>query len=203
LNLNECRLSNIKKLVILFLFFTSCTEKTRFEDFDFTTRFESSNGRETATYTEAIEYYKALAETYKQIDIDSLGLTDSGQPLHYVTYNKGQSNKSDFNTIKKEKIILMINNGIHPGESDGIDASMMLFRDLAQAKIPEPENVVLVTIPVYNVGGSLNRNSGTRTNQNGPVAYGFRGNARNYDLNRDFIKADTRNARSFANICQK
>src|SRR5690606_9422940 len=45
-----------------------------------------------------------------------------------------------------------------------------------------------------------NRNSTTRVNQNGPAEYGFRGNARNYDLNRDFIKADTRNTRSFASV---
>jgi hypothetical protein len=53
---------------------------------------------------------------------------------------------------------------------------------------------------VYNVGGSLDRNSHTRANQNGPKEYGFRGNARNYDLNRDFIKQDTKNAAAFAQI---
>src|SRR5690606_21518973 len=51
-----------------------------------------------------------------------------------------------------------------------------------------------------NVGGALNRNSYTRANQNGPESYGFRGNARNFDLNRDFIKADTKNTRSFYEI---
>ena len=67
-------------------------------------------------------------------------------------------------------------------------------------KISAPKNTVLVTIPIYNVGGSLNRNTGTRANQNGPKAYGFRGNAQNFDLNRDFIKNDTENARTFAQI---
>ncbi len=87
-----------------------------------------------------------------------------------------------------------------PGESDGIDATMMFFRDLAQDSIAIPENTVIATIPIYNVGGALNRNSFTRTNQNGPKSYGFRGNAQNYDLNRDFIKADTKNTRSFYEI---
>ena len=77
---------------------------------------------------------------------------------------------------------------------------MLLFRDLAQGKIKIPKHTVLVTIPIYNIGGSLNRNSTTRTNQDGPEEYGFRGNARNYDLNRDFIKADTKNARTFTQI---
>ena len=77
---------------------------------------------------------------------------------------------------------------------------MLLFRDIANGTIAVPEHTVLATIPIYNVGGSLNRNTGTRTNQNGPKAYGFRGNARNYDLNRDFIKSDTKNAQTFAQI---
>ncbi|KAG1650584.1 hypothetical protein GQR58_027908 [Nymphon striatum] len=52
--------------------------------------------------------------------------------------------------------------------------TMLLYRDLALGKIEAPENTVLITIPIYNIGGSLNRNSTTRANQNGPKAYGFR-----------------------------
>jgi hypothetical protein len=59
---------------------------------------------------------------------------------------------------------------------------------------------VVVTIPIYNIGGALNRGSKTRVNQNGPAEYGFRGNARNFDLNRDFIKCDTKNTRTFYEI---
>ena len=95
---------------------------------------------------------------------------------------------------------MLVNNGIHPGEPDGIDASMMLMRDLAEGKIKAPQNVVLAVIPVYNIGGSLNRNSFSRVNQNGPESYGFRGNAENLDLNRDFIKADSKNAFAFEKI---
>jgi hypothetical protein len=59
-------------------------------------------------------------------------------------------------------------------------------------------NALIAIIPFYNVGGALNRGCCSRANQNGPLAYGFRGNARNYDLNRDFMKMDTENAASFA-----
>lgn len=93
-----------------------------------------------------------------------------------------------------------MNNGIHPGEPDGIDASMLLLRNLAQGKLKMPGNVVLAIIPVYNIGGSLNRNSFSRVNQNGPESYGFRGNAQNLDLNRDFVKADSKNAFAFEKI---
>ena len=54
-----------------------------------------------------------------------------------------------------------------------------------------------VFIPQYNVGGASRRNCCTRANQDGPEGYGFRGNAANLDLNRDFIKMDSRNAEAF------
>lgn len=182
-------------LVILVVF--SCSNKTE-TSFDFTTKFESTNGIETATYQETIDYYKELEKKYKSIKVDSFGTTDSGFPLHLVTLNPDA--EFNFEKIAKNKRVILVNNGIHPGESDGIDATMMLFRDLANGTIKMPKNVVLTTIPIYNIGGSLNRNSSTRTNQNGPLKYGFRGNARNYDLNRDFIKCDTENAKSFTQI---
>lgn len=165
---------------------------------DFITVFEKSGGMETATYQQTISYYKLLSETYPEIAIQAIGKTDSGEPLHLVILNS--ESEFDFYKIQNTKRVLLINNGIHPGESDGIDATMMLYRDVAQGKIAMPKNTVLATIPIYNVGGSLNRNSGTRANQNGPKEYGFRGNARNYDLNRDFIKCDTENAKTFAQI---
>ncbi|NVN19144.1 hypothetical protein GUA46_12415 [Muricauda sp. HICW] len=176
----------------------SCESETQGEKSSYQTHYEASGGLETATYRQTIDYYMGLAREFPQINIHTTGKTDSGIPLHTVTFNPD----GDFNyeNIRKEKSIILINNGIHPGESDGIDATMMLYRDLATGKLKMPENTVLVTIPIYNVGGALNRNSTTRANQNGPLEYGFRGNARNYDLNRDFIKMDTENARTFAQI---
>ncbi|MEL6484906.1 MAG: M14 family metallopeptidase, partial [Bacteroidota bacterium] len=153
---------------------------------------------ETATYEESIAFYKRLARDFPEVNIQTLGNTDSGFPLHLVTFNP--DGDFNFDNVREDKALVLINNGIHPGESDGIDATMLLFRDLATEKLKAPENTVLVTIPVYNVGGALNRNSTSRVNQNGPASYGFRGNALNYDLNRDFVKMDTENAKSFAQI---
>jgi hypothetical protein len=168
---------------------------------DFVTTYEKGNGNQTATYEETIAYFKLLDKNFETISMEEMGLTDSGEPLHIVTFNPDK--KFDFKKIHKEKAVLLINNGIHPGEPDGIDATMMLFRDLALGKIKVPKNLVIVNIPIYNIDGALNRNSFSRANQNGPESYGFRGNARNYDLNRDFLKSDTRNARSFAQIFHK
>ena len=196
----------MKKLFLLLLIVSSCTDQPKeinsdhkISTLDFTTVFEKSEGLETATYQETITYYQDLADSYPEISIKEIGETDSGKPLHIVTLNmKGSGD--DFETLRENNRILLINNGIHPGESDGIDATMLLYRDIVQGKIDAPQNTIIVTIPIYNIGGSLNRNSTTRTNQNGPISYGFRGNARNYDLNRDFIKVDTKNAKAFTQI---
>ena len=188
-------------LVVILL--TSCdlSKYKLIREYDFETVFEKSEGTETATYGQVIDYYKQLNDAFPTIKLVEYGKTDSGEPLHLAIYSPDE--KFDFDKIREDYTIILINNGIHPGESDGIDATMMLFRDLAQDSIAVPKKTILATIPVYNIGGALNRNSTTRTNQNGPKEYGFRGNARNYDLNRDFIKADTKNARSFAGIFQK
>ena len=205
LYLNKNNKSVQKKLSptrLAFLLFTitqiSCSEKQD-DHFDFDTRFEKSEGLETATYREVVTFYEALAKAHPSISVYSMQKTDSGERLQLVTYNPDRTFTSEFGD-ERSKALLLINNGIHPGESDGIDASMMLMRDLAEGKIKSPKNTIVAVIPVYNIGGALNRNSTTRTNQNGPEEYGFRGNARNYDLNRDFIKTDTKNALAFTDL---
>ncbi|PKP14271.1 MAG: hypothetical protein CVU08_01365 [Bacteroidetes bacterium HGW-Bacteroidetes-3] len=168
---------------------------------DFKTTFEKSNGTETSTYQETIAFYKELAAAYPEISMLEMGETDSGFPLHLVVFSA--SKEFNFDKIHgSKKNTVLINNAIHPGESDGVDASMMLLRNIVQDKnnIKKLKNVVIAVIPIYNIGGALNRNSFSRANQNGPKEYGFRGNAQNFDLNRDFIKADTKNAKAFAEI---
>jgi hypothetical protein len=171
---------------------TASSQQTPFEKNELT----------TTTYDECIRFYKALDEKYEVIKITEEDQTDIGRPLHLVIISK--DNIFEPEEIRASgKIVLMINNGIHPGEPDGIDASMMFVRDLAEGKLPLPDNVVIILIPVYNIDGFLNRNNFTRANQVGPLEYGFRANMENRDLNRDFIKCDTKNASSFVKIFRR
>ncbi|MBD0258572.1 MAG: M14 family metallopeptidase [Cytophagales bacterium] len=165
------------------------------------TKFERTNGRETVTYAEGMAYYRQLDAAFETIKLIECGPTDTGLPLHVAVLSPDGT--FDPEAIRRQgKAVLLVNNAIHPGEPDGVDASMMLLRDLAGDKKLKDKlaHLVLVVVPFYNIGGVLNRNTTTRVNQTGPAEYGFRGNDRNYDLNRDFIKNDTRNARSFAQI---
>lgn len=158
----------------------------------------------TPTYYEIIEMYSLLAETYPTAQLQEYGLTDSGKPLHLFVIDKD----GDFDPDKarsKNKQIVLINNGIHPGEPCGIDASLKYADDLLRnlnGMQSLLDNTIVCIIPVYNIGGCLYRSHFHRTNQPGPYALGYRGNAKNLDLNRDFVKMDTENAKSFARIFQ-
>ncbi|MCB0643540.1 MAG: hypothetical protein KDC44_17960, partial [Phaeodactylibacter sp.] len=155
----------------------------------------------SATYEETIDFYKTLAAAHPSLTIIPQGDTDAGFPLHTVVVSKN-GYFSPKQAHEAGKVVLFINNAIHPGEPCGVDASMMLVRDLLlqSEKAPLLQEVVIVLIPYYNIGGGLNRGSYSRANQNGPEAHGFRGNARNLDLNRDFVKADSKNAQSYNKI---
>ena len=163
------------------------------------TPFERSGGTQTATYAECIAFYQLLDKLSPALSIRPIGMSDAGYPYHLVLYsNDGIADPAVWHQM--HKVVILINNGIHPGEPDGVDASMLLLRDLVLGKVRLPDNVALAVIPLYNIGGALNRGSFSRVNQNGPESYGFRGNAQNLDLNRDFTKSDSRDARSFATI---
>jgi hypothetical protein len=148
----------------------------------------------TPTYAECIKFYEQLYAKYKQGHLHTFGSTDAGKPLHVFTISdKPYTHISEL----KNKTIILINNGIHPGEPDGINASMALCDEILKnfpKYAPLFKNVVLAFVPVYNIDGMLNRGASSRANQVGPLEYGFRGNGKNLDLNRDFIKMDSRNA---------
>lgn len=167
-----------------------------------TTVFEKSNGKQTPTYFEIIEWWQKLDEQSGKVKMLTMGMTDAGYPLHLVIV--GNNGDYNFDNIRKNnKRVILINNGIHPGEPDGIDATMLLVRDIVINKNRLPDNVVLAIIPVYNIGGCLNRSANYRIDQNGPEEFGFRGNSQNLDLNRDFIKCDSKEAKAFAEIFHK
>ena len=194
----------MKYWVFLSMFLLGCTSENEsliLDLKDFKTGFEI-NPNSTATYEETIEFYKELAVRTPMVQVSKIGSTDSGKPLHAVVIStsgfKPELIRND------NKSILFINNAIHPGEPCGVDASMMLARDIFSDSLSYIlDKVSIVIIPIYNVGGSLNRGSFSRANQIGPESYGFRGNSRNLDLNRDFIKADSYNALSFSKVFSK
>jgi len=165
------------------------------------TPYEKGNGNQTCTYEQCIAWYKQLDERFPNVQLQAHGTSAVGKPIHLLVID----NDKRFNpesTLTHGKAVMLINNGIHPGEPDGIDASMMLVRDLLTDERYKNllDHVVLLVIPTYNISGMLNRGSNSRVNQDGPEEYGFRGNRQHLDLNRDFIKCDSKEAETFNRI---
>ena len=166
---------------------------------DMRTTYELGNQNQTTTWLECITFYQALAARFPQVlQFRQIGLSDNGLPLHVgIVSADGQFEREQ---IKRDgRPVFFNNNGIHPGEPEGIDACMALVRDFCfqPERLAALGNTVFLFIPIYNVDGSLNRANTSRVNQDGPEQFGFRGNGRNLDLNRDFIKCDSLNAMLF------
>jgi len=164
----------------------------------------SYTSNRTPEWHEVIEMYASLDSIYPAARLIETGTTDAGKPLHLFIISPDELFEPEEVRAAGKRIIL-VNNGIHPGESNGIDASLEFAAEVLAGNNRSAgylENTVLLFVPVFNVGGALNRSPYNRANQNGPEEHGFRANARNLDLNRDFVKMDTRNARSLARTIQ-
>ena len=147
----------------------------------------------TPTYEEVIKKYTELALSSPYARLLQYGKTDGGHSLQLFVISK-----TKIFEVQKLKhlgvLVLLINNGIHPGEPDGINASILLAESLLAHNGKDiPQNVCICIVPVMNVEGAINRTCCSRVNQAGPPEYGFRGNDLYLDMNRDFIKADSKN----------
>ncbi|MBM3413016.1 MAG: hypothetical protein FJY19_06515 [Bacteroidetes bacterium] len=166
------------------------------------THFEKTQGKETPTYEEIIAWWKKADQYSPFLTLQTKGPTDAGFPLHLaIVSSKGFSSMSA--ARKAGATVILINNGIHPGEPDGIDASMLLVKKIIDKKITLPPNLTIAIIPIFNIGGCLNRSTNYRVDQEGPEAFGSRGNSQYLDLNRDLIKCDSKEALSFSAIYQE
>ena len=119
---------------------------------------------QSENYYSLIKRYQNLSNTYNTCDLISFGETDSGEPLRLFLMNaSGEFYPEGIHN----KTVILVQNGIHAGESCGIDASIEWAEELMRSN-SLPDNVVIGIIPVYNIGGMKNRGCCSRANQNGP-----------------------------------
>lgn len=155
------------------------------------TFYEESEFLETPRYNATIDYCKRLDMASKMINYETFGVSPQGRDLPLVILDKdGLTSPEEIRSTGR--IILMVECCIHPGESEGKDAMMMLLRDFAIYGEEEQllDDVSLMVIPIFNVDGHERFSPYNRINQNGPKEMGWRVTAQNYNLNRDFLKAD-------------
>ena len=163
------------------------------------TPYEQGNSNQTTTLRDCIAWYEDLARRYPGVlRFTQVGVSDAGVRIHAgVVTSDGVFDREELKRAGRP--VFFNNNGIHPGEPEGVDGCMALVRDFCTQpeRLAALGDTVFLFVPMYNVDGSLNRADTSRVNQDGPEQFGFRGNSRHLDLNRDFVKCDTLTARVF------
>jgi hypothetical protein len=159
---------------------------------EWTTYFEQSGETDSPSYAETIEYFRKFETQTNMAKLISIGESSQGRDIKCLVVSKG-NHFTPGKARRSGKAVILIQNGIHPGEIEGKDASMLLLREIliTGEKKHLLDNLVLLFIPILNVDGHERLSSFNRPNQNGPRMMGFRTTALNLNLNRDFMKADT------------
>ncbi len=188
--------NKIFSLLTILSFSFPATAKSQWQ-----TCYEKSNYNETPRYATTIEFSKRLAEESPLIHYSVFGKSLQGRDLPLLIMDT--DGLYDPARVKdNNKAVLMIMASIHPGEPAGKDAGLMLLRDIAiNDKYHDLlENVTILFIPIFNADGHERFGPYNRINQNGPKEMGWRTNAINLNLNRDFLKADSPEMQHFIKL---
>ncbi|MBI2259320.1 MAG: hypothetical protein HYU67_10540 [Flavobacteriia bacterium] len=158
--------------------------------------FSQFEGNKTPTYKQLLHFYDSL-RNIGQVELYNMGDSDYGLPIYLCVLNGKGDSISTFKGFQSSHNIF-VNNAIHAGEPDGINACALFTLDYLSKKFKIDSKFTFSFFLAYNVGGMMNRSTNSRANQNGPEEYGFRASAKNLDLNRDFVKMDSENSFVFA-----
>ncbi|MBX9887578.1 MAG: M14 family metallopeptidase [Flavobacteriaceae bacterium] len=161
---------------------------------------EKSGFKTTPNYDETISWFKKLTDASPLLSMVTISTSVEGRPIYMIV----GTNTANFDAeaLKNSgKPTLFVQAGIHSGEIDGKDAGMMLLRDIAfGGKSNLLDKVNFLFIPILSVDAHENASSYNRPNQRGPENMGWRTNAQNLNLNRDYAKLDTKEIKAVVNV---
>jgi hypothetical protein len=195
------------KKILLNLILVSAGFSAYTQDDGLMTWFERSGGTETPRYAQTVSYCRKLASLSPKVHYMSFGKSPQGRDLPLVVVDR--DGYTDPQKIRSAgRMIVLLQACIHPGESEGKDAGLMLIRDMVSGRpAAQPgdyilknsskglpfllDGISLLFIPIFNVDGHERFGPYNRINQNGPKEMGWRVNADNLNLNRDYLKAET------------
>jgi len=162
---------------------------------------EAAGFEATPDYEETMAFLHRLAGRLPEMRVESFGRSAAGRPLPLVIVSREQAFTAAA-AGRLAKPIVLIQNGIHPGEIDGKDACLMILRDLALGRRRELlDDATLLIVPIYNVDGHERISPYNRPNQDGPHrGMGFRTNAAGLDLNRDYVKVASPEAQALVGL---
>src|ERR1700716_3171554 len=154
---------------------------------------EQSHFLRTGRYDEVERLCAAYERTWRDaVRCTQFGRTPEGRPMLVLTASRSGALTPE-QARKRNLPVMLMQGGIHPGEIDGKDAGFLALRELLndEAAAGALKSFVLVFVPVFNIDGHERFGPWNRPNQLGPQEMGWRANARNFNLNRDYAKADT------------
>jgi hypothetical protein len=157
-----------------------------------TTLSERSGFLKTGRYDEVIALCDAFAKRYPAaVRCGTFGTTPEGRPMKLLVVSKTGAFTPEA-AKAKHLPVLLVQGGIHAGEIDGKDAGFLALRQAldGEAASGDLDKLVLLFVPVFNVDGHERFGAWNRPNQRGPEEMGWRTTAQNYNLNRDYVKAD-------------
>jgi hypothetical protein len=162
---------------------------------------ERTDWNETAPYAEAVEISRRLERASRFVKLLEMGDTPEGRRMIALVVSKDRA-FTPAAAARTGKVVMLIQSGIHSGEIEGKDTSLMLVRDMVVGGKYAAwlDRMIFVIIPVFNVDGHESFSPYHRPSQNGPASTGLRNNAQRLNLNRDYIKADTPEMRAWLKI---
>lgn len=164
------------------------------------TSTEKSDFITTPSYEETMSWFKKLCDSSPILSMVSIGKSVEGRTIYMIVASTEKSTTSS--ALKNStKPIFLAQAGIHSGEIDGKDAGMMLLRDIAFGGKKDLLNQVnFLFIPILSVDAHERSSAYNRPNQRGPQNMGWRTNAQNLNLNRDYTKLDTKEIRAVIQV---
>ena len=179
----------------------SLTASTKASPPDLLTTGEKSDWNLTAPYAEAVEISHRLEKASNQVKVLNIGATPEGRTMIALVVSKDHAFTPEA-AARTNKVVIMIQSGIHAGEIEGKDTVLMLVRDMTVTRKYAAwlDKAIFVIVPVFNVDGHESISPYNRPQQNGPRDTGLRNTAQRLNLNRDYIKADTPEMRAWLHI---
>src|SRR4029077_13389737 len=159
-----------------------------------TTIAEESGFRRTGRSDEVTRLCAAFAAAWPEaVHHIEFGRSAEGRTMRALLVSR-----SEVRTLP----LLMLQGGIHPGESDGKDAGFIALRELlSESAAPGVlKRVAILFVPAFNVDGHQRCELWHRRSQNGPEETGWRTTAHNLNLNRDYTKADSPEMRALLEL---
>lgn len=161
---------------------------------------EESDFVSTPSYVKTMTWLKKLDAASTLLTMISIGKSVEGRDINMIIAST-EKNITAAALKNSTKPLLLVQAGIHSGEIDGKDAGMMLLRDIALGnKKSLLDKVNFLFIPILSVDAHEHSSPYNRPNQRGPENMGWRTNAQNINLNRDYAKLDTKEIRAVIQV---